>query len=335
MTFWKRSAPALTLVLMAPLLAEVLPGSTRLSALFVFPIEMCVWGCGALAIRYAVRRWRLGWQNMVLLAIALAIAEECLIQQTSLAPMVLQLKGQVYARASGVNYVYFLWALVYEPVFVVFLPVYLVELIFLDRREGVWVSTAGLVAVVSLFILGSYLAWYTWIRIARPNVFHVPVYALPPGAAAIAAAAICALILVALGPLRNKIARAARPLVPPGPWSLGAIGALFAALWYGLVLLAFGIAPSFPPWIVVGSGILVAMASLIVLPRWATSTAWNRSHGYALIFGTMLGSMSVNFIGFIWAANADLYFKIVVDVIAAALMFALGYKIKKHAISTM
>ena len=64
------------------------------------------------------------------LALALAIAEECLIQQTSLAPMVLQLKGEMYARAFGVNYVYFLWALVYEAVFVVFLPVHLVELIF-------------------------------------------------------------------------------------------------------------------------------------------------------------------------------------------------------------
>src|SRR5215831_6184230 len=143
---------------MAPLLAEVLPGATRFSALFVFPIEMCVWGGGALAIRYAVRRWRLGWLNMLCLALALAIAEECLIQQTSLAPMVLQLKGKVYARAYGVNYVYLLWALVYETVFVVFLSIYLVELIFPSRREGVWVNKAGLVAVFFFFLLGSYLA---------------------------------------------------------------------------------------------------------------------------------------------------------------------------------
>jgi hypothetical protein len=52
-------------------------------------------------------------------ALALAIAEECLIQQTSLAPMFIRLKGETYARAFGVNYVYFLWALVYEAVFVV------------------------------------------------------------------------------------------------------------------------------------------------------------------------------------------------------------------------
>src|SRR5262249_25203434 len=136
---WKGALPALTLVLLAPVVAEVLPGATRFSSLFVLPIEMCVWGGGALMIRYAVRRWQLGWANMLALALALAIAEECLIQQTSLAPMVLQLKGQTYARALGVNYVYFLWALVYEAVFVVILPIHLVELIFPTRREGLWV----------------------------------------------------------------------------------------------------------------------------------------------------------------------------------------------------
>src|SRR6516165_5713288 len=157
---WRRALPAFTLVLMAPLVAEVLPGATRFSSLFVLPVEMCVWGGGALMIRYAVRRWHLGWANMLALALALAIAEECLIQQTSLAPMVLQLKGETYARALGVNYVYMLWALVYEPVFVVLVPVHLVELIFPSRREGLWVGKAGLIATAIFFFLGSFLAWY-------------------------------------------------------------------------------------------------------------------------------------------------------------------------------
>ena len=59
-------APAITLMLMAPLLTEILPGATRFSALFVLPIEMTVWGGGALLIRYAVRRWKLEWLSMLL-----------------------------------------------------------------------------------------------------------------------------------------------------------------------------------------------------------------------------------------------------------------------------
>jgi hypothetical protein len=74
---WFRWAlPALTLVVLAPLVAEVLPGATRISSIFVLPIEIVIWGGGAVMIREVVRRWRLGWLNMLLLALALAVAEE-------------------------------------------------------------------------------------------------------------------------------------------------------------------------------------------------------------------------------------------------------------------
>ena len=271
---------------------------------------MCVWGGGALMIRYAVRRWHLGWANMLALALALAIAEECLIQQTSLAPMVLQLKGETYARALGVNYVYFLWALVYEPVLVVILPIHLVELIFPSRREDLWVGRAGLVITAVLFFLGSFLAWFSWTRIARPSVFHVPVYTPPPGAILIAATAIGALIFLALGPYRHALSRGSAPLRPPPPWLLGIAGAVWAVLWYGLVLLGFGIAPGFPPAVAVGAGLLVAAVITALLPRWAADPRWRRGHEFGVIFGAMLGSMMAGFVGFLGSAPVDLYFKI-------------------------
>lgn len=328
---WKRSAPALTLVLMAPLLAEVLPGATRFSSLFVLPIEMCVWGGGALMIRYAVRRWRLGWLNLVLMGIALALAEECLIQQTSLAPMVLQLKGEVYARTAGVNYVYLLWALVYETVFVVLLPIYLVELIFPNRREGLWVSKSGIVVAGSFFLLGSFLAWFTWTQIARVKVFHLSAYNPPIGAVLVAVVAMGGLMFLALGPFRSGLTREAVPLKPPAPLLVGVMSALWAALWYGLVLLAFGIAPSFPPSVAVVAGLLVAAGILFLLPRWTVDPHWLQSHAFAVIFGAMLGSMMVSFIGFIGAARADLYFKIVVNILAVVLMGALGFKVRTQS----
>jgi hypothetical protein len=71
---WSKAVPGLSLMILAPLLAEILSGATRFSAIFVLPIEICVWGGGALFIRYAIRRWGLGWRNMLLLALALAVA---------------------------------------------------------------------------------------------------------------------------------------------------------------------------------------------------------------------------------------------------------------------
>src|ERR1700741_963201 len=125
-----RLGPAITLMLLAPLIAEVLPGATRMSSIFVYPIEVAIWGGGALLIRAAVRHWNLGWLNMFLMACALSIAEEFVIQQTSIAPMILQIVPgfPFYGRAGGVNYVYFLWALFYEAVLVVMVPVIVTEL---------------------------------------------------------------------------------------------------------------------------------------------------------------------------------------------------------------
>src|SRR6185295_540323 len=187
---FRRMAPAFTLALLAPLLAEVLPGATRFSAIFVFPIEVCVWGIGAVLIREIVRRKGLGWPSLLLLALVLAVAEECLIQQTSLAPLVIQLKGEVYARAFGVNYVYLLWALIYESVYVVLLPVLLVELIFLARKHEGWMNRAGTALSLLLLVLGALFAWFTWTQIARTQVFHLPAYNPPLVAVVVALVAI-------------------------------------------------------------------------------------------------------------------------------------------------
>src|SRR5690349_6972419 len=98
--------PAVTLLLLSPIIAEVLLGSIALSTIvFVVP-EIGIWGCGALMIRALVRSRNRGWISILLLGIALALAEECVIQQTSLAPLPWLNPQQLYGRAFGVNWVY-------------------------------------------------------------------------------------------------------------------------------------------------------------------------------------------------------------------------------------
>jgi hypothetical protein len=315
------------------MLAEVLPGATRMSAIFVFPVEMGVWGCGALLIRAAVRHWRLGWKNMLLLALALAVAEEFVIQQSSLAPMVLQIvKGPPYARAFDVNWIYFLWALGYESIFVVFLPVTLAELIFRKRRETAWVGKAGLAVSAGYFAVASFFAWFTWTQIARPRVFHVAAYTPPRETVEIAIAAIFILILAAIGPMRRLFAGPSRPLPSPPAWLACAIAAVVSVLWYGLVLLAFGLRPDFPVTIAAAGGIALALFVLAAFPRWAANSAWKDGRRYAVVLGAMIGSMAVGFIGFIGATPLDLYGKSIADALALILMIVLGFKLRKTAV---
>jgi len=324
-----RILPALTLAQLAPMLAEVLPGATRFSSLFVFPIEVCVWGLGAVMIREVVRRRRLGWPSLLLLALVLAIAEEFVIQQTSLAPVVIQLKNEVYARAFGINYVYALWALVYETVFVVFLSITLAELLFPARKAQPWMSRAGILVSVPLFSVGSLLAWYSWTQVARPLVFRVPVYSPTPLAMALALLAMGLLVAVALGPARRF---ATAPIKPPSPWLLGVAGAVWATLWYGLCVLAFGIDPHFPPAAAMGGGLFLVVLILAFLPRFTGHAAWNPIHAHGLLFGTMAGAMTVSFVGFLYDRGIDFWFKLAVDLVAIALLAWLGLRLRRQPV---
>ncbi len=51
---------------------------------------------------------------------------------------------------------------------------------------------------------------------------------------------------------------------------------------------------------------------------------------YALIFGIGLGSMLIGFVGYMDTVNIDLYFKILVNVLAVVLLIRLGVKLKRR-----
>jgi hypothetical protein len=327
-SIWSRIGPALTLVVLAPLVAEVLSGATRFRALFVFPIEMCVWGGGALMIRAAVRHWHLSWRNMLLLALALAFSEECLIQQSSLAPLVIQLKGQEYARAFGVNFVYLMWALVYESVFVIFAPVYLAELMFPSRRHLPCLNRSGAFVAAILFSIGCFFAWFTWTHIARVHVFHVPVYTPPLATLALSSFLVVLLTLVATGPSRRLIAHASTPLPPPPNWLLIVGGGIWATLLYCLVLLGFGIDPAFPSLAAVAGGALLGLSAMLA-PRWAAHIRWSDASTWAILVGIVGATMLVSFVGFVYSIDVDFYFKLIINTAAFLALLGIGYRVRR------
>jgi len=167
-----------TLLLLAPLIGEVLSGATRLSFIFAFIPEIMVWGCGALLIREAVRRWRGGWVSVLCLGLALSVAEESSSSKRLWRPLN-WMGATSNGRVWGVNLFYFLFMLAYEPVWIVLVPIQVTELIFPQRREQPWLRTRGILISVPVFILGSFMAWFLWIKQARPNAFHVPDYHPP------------------------------------------------------------------------------------------------------------------------------------------------------------
>ncbi|MEJ2559757.1 MAG: hypothetical protein P8186_26775, partial [Anaerolineae bacterium] len=83
-------APIATLLVLSPVIIEVLFGATRIRLLFLLIPQICIYGGAALIIRTLGRRRR-GWGAILLLGVAFAIVEECVILQTSVSPPYQQL----------------------------------------------------------------------------------------------------------------------------------------------------------------------------------------------------------------------------------------------------
>ncbi|MFO1475733.1 MAG: hypothetical protein U1F98_03660 [Verrucomicrobiota bacterium] len=323
--FKSTRAPVAALLLLAPIIGEVLSGATRLSFIFVLLPEIMVWGCGALLIRETVRRWNGGWTSLLLLGFALAVAEEFIIQQTSIAPLPWIHDGPVYGRVLGVNWPWFLFMLVYEAVWVVVVPVQVCELMFPSRRKEPWLRRGGLWIAGTVFLAGSFIAWFLWTQIARPNSFHAPAYHPPPILVLAGLTAILLLIALAYA-VRNR--RAAPRRVPAaGPWFLAAAGLLLGLPWYLLMLVIFAPRPDLPLVVPMGLGIGWAGLAVALVRHWARAESWADLQRWALCLGALLAVMLGGFLGSNAWPTVDVVGKIVLNLLALAGMGVLAARI--------
>ncbi len=320
------AAAAITLMILAPLIAEVLSGATRLSFIFAFVPEILVWGGGALLIRETVRRWGGGWVSLLLLGVGLAVAEETIIQQTSLAPLPWLGSIPVYGRVWGVNWVYFLFMLGYESVLVVMAPVQLTELIFPEKRRQPWLSGRGLAIVSVVFVLGSFIAWAAWTQRARPMVFHVAKYVPPPFAIGLGVLAIV-LLAVAAYAVRNVGARGENETGRVSPWVVGLGTLLLGFPWYVLITLVFAPRLNLPLWIPMLGGVVWAGLAFLIVKRWTRSAGWSDLHRWVLAASAALVCMAAGFGGSSVWPRMDLIGKGTMNVVAVVLLAMLGVSI--------
>ena len=274
-------------------------------------------------IRELVRRWGGGWTSMLLLGMSLSIAEEFLIQQTSLAPLPWLANTYVYGRVWGVNWPFFLFMLGYESVLVVMVPVQLTELIFRNRSDEPWLRRRGLVTVSVLFLVGCYLAWFAWVQRARPMVFHVAKYTPPFITMALGALAI--VLLAWLAYILRKSDLPATNAVRTSPLWLVGVGTLFLGFpWYVLITLVFVPRPAHPLWIPMAGGIVWAALAYLAVRRWSSSAGWGDQHRWILASSATLVCMVAGYSGSSSWLRMDLIAKVVMNVIAVALLLMLG-----------
>lgn len=315
-----------TLLILAPVISEVLSGSTRLSILFVLIPEVMVWGGGALLCRELVRRWRGGATSLLLLGLALSVAEEFIIQQTSIAPLPFPGANPAYGRYLGVNWLYLLFMLGFESVWVVLIPVQVTELIFLDRRHQPWLRKRGLVATCIAFLVGSRIAWYGWTQQARPRLhaapYHPPATLILIGFAVIVALTWMAWLLREYGHSGQVDSRQ-----PANPWLIGFKAFIFGAAWFGLITLVFVPHPGVAVWIPMTAGLTWALLSFALVRYWSAAPGWRGIHRFALSFGAVLGCMAATDISAAGWTRIDLMARFVFQFLALVGFLLLARKV--------
>ncbi len=327
-----RRAAVAALVVLSPVISELLYGGTRISYLFALVPEIMVWGCGTLLIREVVRQRRRGWISMGLLALALAVAEECVIQQTSMAPLA-GLARQAYGRVGGVNWVYFLWAVVYESVWVVLVPIQLIELMFPGIRGRPWLRPRGRWLAGACLALGSLAAWYSWTQQARVKVFHMAPYSLPVSHLAAALVVIAGLIIVALPGPGSPAERPTRGGTAPAPGTVGIAAGVLGSPWGAFVLMGFGAFPAVPWGLAFAGGLAWAGLAILLVRRWAIGRGWSDRHRFALVLGAVVACMLGGFVVFAigGALRIDWVGKGILDLAAVLWLASLGRSIGRPA----
>jgi hypothetical protein len=322
--------PIATLLVLSPLIGEVMSGATLLSYIVVLVPEIMVWGCGALVIRDVVRRWGGSWTSVLLLGFGLAIAEEFIIQQTSIAPLPWMGASPVYGRVWGVNWPYLAFMLGFEPVFMVLVPVQITELMFPERRHEAWLHRRGYLLSTLAFLVGSFVAWFSWTQMARPYAFHAPPYE-PPALTLLAGFLAIGLLAVAARAARGAgQTRTASAHNPPRPWLVAIVALLLGFPWYGLMVVVFGRWMDLPLWIPMTLAGAWGLASYGLIGRWTTTSGWQDPHRWALSMGALLVCMIAGFLGAGAWSRTDTIAKAVMNLAAVGCMAALAVRIARR-----
>jgi hypothetical protein len=273
----KKLLPVVVLFLLAPVVGELLSGSAPPAEFFNpfgFVVLTMLYGGGAILVRELTIRWRKGWVSLLALGAAYGIIEEGLMVKSFFDPnwVDIGILGS-YGRWMGVNWVWSLELTLYHAVISIAIPILLAELIFIGRREEVWVGRKVLVILLSLFTTDITFGYFV-LTAYRPGIVQ---YWLT-------VAVVAVLILIAWRLPHHLFAPKATVTGKPIRfWLVGFLGtaAFFLIFW---VIPHTGL----PPFITMLIGLgLVLLVTWLIMRMSGNGASWAEIHQLALSAGPL------------------------------------------------
>lgn len=162
------------LILLAPIVAELLSGSSPFTTFFRLPILLTYlgfYGCGALIIREVVAHKKLSYINILLWGAAFGVLEEGILLKSWYDPawMGAAITSQAL-RVSGVSVLQPFANIVYHAILSITVPILLVESFTGERKP--WLSKKKLVLPALVFIAAASVMGLTFNRNYQISISH-------------------------------------------------------------------------------------------------------------------------------------------------------------------
>ncbi len=269
---------AISLFLVAPLVAEYLLGDLPLKLLPALIVLAPVYGGAAILIRETARRTSRGWPTMLLLGTAYALIAEGLITQSlfnhDYLKIHMHLLDHAYIPAWGIGAWWTLFMFNLHTFWSIGVSIALAESLFPAQAKTPWLGLLGESIMAVVFLLGAAADYAIGFR---QNQF----IASPTQLLIAAVASLLLIVLAFLIPARKPRNRIAPLLSPsPGPWATGS------------VTLLFGIGVLYTPpmwgWGAVAALLAIDTAFLILLIHFSRQSAWNPQHTLSVAAGGAL-----------------------------------------------
>lgn len=286
----RRIAPALGLLVLAPVCAEYLYGyddsTGNLSALVGnLVIFAPLYGGAALIIREVTRRTGRAWPTMLLLGLAFGVLQAGLIDHSMFNPSYRDIEywdelfAPTFVPALGLSLNPALSFTTGHMIWSIGAPIAVVEALVPTRSTTPWLGKLGLSAVVAGFVLA---AWFV-------IEWHLQTEAFLPSAAQLigAAVVVIGLTIAAFALPNHPRSESDRPATTP--WLVGAVtfAALYAPNAIDVVMPTSQLTvrwPGFALHLLLLGGLGVAIA------RWAARPRWGPTHRLAIAGGALLAS---------------------------------------------
>jgi len=284
---WHRFKPALSLILLAPLIAAYLLGSLSFAQLVLFPIMALMYGAGALLVRELPRRTGRGWPTIILLGLAYAAIEEGLATQSLFNPhyLGLHLLDYGFIPTLGTAAPWTVYVIVLHVAWSIAVPIDFVEALFAERRTAPWLRKTGFVVRGIVYVLGVALVTF---GTRQKEKFSA-------SGAQLAVTAVIAVVLVAAAFACSR-RDASKPLHPgPARWRplvLGLLAFVAGSVFHLVTQLG---SEHLPPWVAVAIALAIPTGVIAVVRMTLKSGAWTDAHTDALMLG---GLAAYGWLGF-------------------------------------